>query len=322
MKVKKLIICFIITVLVIVAGYIILSSVFKEEKENDKPINGKDISKEEYIYKEELLTLGYTSQEIETIENKISDSNVKEYLLTKKYDNLTSFIKSPYFDITKLDRYENYANKNTEFTGDQVVLYVEIGLDIEFYTNIKVVENYKEVDTIVNKYNQLPEDASFDDLVTLQKPYSNNGRRTRKVSYDHFVEMVDAASKDGIKLYAVSGFRTWSQQNSLFNNAKKKSLEEALWYSAKPGHSEHQLGLALDINTANSDTHFENSKEYEWLKQNSYKYGFVERYPKDKEFITGYAFEPWHYRYFGVDIATTMVEEDITYEEYLVIHKK
>ena len=107
------------------------------------------------------------------------------------------------------------------------------------------------------------------------------------------------------------------QQNYLFNNSvKKNGIDHALVYSAKKGHSEHQLGLAVDLNTTQNS--FEKTKQYKWLKQNSYKYGFIERYPKGKEFITGYAFEPWHYRYLGVDIATKIFEENITYEEYLV----
>ena len=93
-------------------------------------------------------------------------------------------------------------------------------------------------------------------------------------------------------------------------------------YSAKPGHSEHQLGLAVDLNLANSKAHFEDSKEYAWLKANSYKFGFIERYPKGKEFITGYGFEPWHYRYLGVELATNVYIDGSTYEEYLIKHSK
>ena len=294
-----------------------LSVVDMNQMNNESDIKGKDISKEEYIYKEELLNLGYTINDIKIIETKISTTNVKYYLLNKKYDNLTKFVYSPYFKIENIERYENYLINNN-YSIDNVVLYVEIGLDKEFYSDVKEIENYYDETALVNKYNKLPKQINYEDLVTLEKPYSDNGKRKlRKVAYDHMVEMINDAKRDNIKLYVVSGYRTEKKQNSLFNNnVKKNGLKHALAYSAKPNYSEHELGLAADLNSVN--VKFENTKEYTWLKENSYKYGFIERYPKNKEFITGYAYEPWHYRYLGVDIATKIFENNITYEEYLV----
>lgn len=318
---KKTIICIIITIAVIVFGYVIITSAINDNKpgNNDNP-NGKDTSKEEYVYKDELLSLGYTIDEVKTIEDKISNIDVKNYLLEKKYESLLEYLASPYFKAKNIERYDSYSKKNQNYNKDDVVMYVEIGLDVEFYTNINTITDYKDTTALVNKYNMIDENATFDDIVTIPKPYSSDGtRKIRSVIYDDLIKMIDDAKKDGITLYVVSGFRTWSQQNSLFNNSKNKNgINYALKYSAKPGHSEHQLGLAVDLNTADENKHFENSKEYKWLKENSYKYGFVERYPKGKEFITGYAFEPWHYRFLGIEIATKMIEENITYEEYLV----
>lgn len=294
-----------------------LSVVDMNKTNNETDVKGKDISKEEYIYKEELLELGYSVNDIKIIETKISNVNVKKYLFNEKYDNLTKFIYSPYFNIENISRYENYFSKNN-YSTDDTVLYVEIGLDKEFYTNVNEINNYNDVDALVNKYNKLPIGIKYDDLVVVKKPYSDNGKRKlRQVAYDHFIEMAKAAKNDNIKLYVVSGYRTEKQQNGLFNNnVKRNGIEHALMYSAKSNYSEHQLGLAIDINNVN--VKFEKTKEYTWLKENSYKYGFIERYPKNKEFITGYGYEPWHYRYLGVDIATKLYEENITYEEYLV----
>ena len=135
------------------------------------------------------------------------------------------------------------------------------------------------------------------------------------------MKMIDAAREDGINLLVISGYRTESTQSGLYNNSvKKNGVEHALLYSAKPGYSEHQLGLAVDLNE--TEERFDQTKEYKWLKTNSYKYGVIERYPKGKEFITGYGYEPWHYRYLGVDLATKVFTENVTYEEYLVKHSK
>ena len=313
----------IVAVLILFGTYVYLYKI----KGNDQEIvpDGKDITKEEYIYKEDLLVLGYNVNEINTIESKISASDVKKYLLSEKYNNLIELLKSPYFKIEHIDRYESYYSKNKDYSFEDIVIYVEIGLDIEFYTNITEITNYDDYDVVVNKYYKLPDNFEAKDLVSIDSKYkkSSYNYRLRKVAAEALYKMIDAALEDNIKLWVVSAYRTESTQKSLFNNSKNKDgLEHALLYSAKPGHSEHQLGLAVDLNMASSKAHFENTKEYAWLKANSYKYGFIERYPKGKEFITGYGFEPWHYRYLGIDLATDVYTDGGTYEEYLVKHSK
>ena len=319
---KKLLLIPIFIISFTIIGLIIYISVADSLMiQTESDIEGQNITKEEYIYKEDLLSLGYNVNVIKFIEEKISNINVKQYLLSKKYDNFEEFASIPYFNIENIDRYESYYQIHPEYTFDQVVLYVEIGLDIEFYSAINIIEDYTSVTTLINKYNQLPEDATFDDLVVVPKPYSNNGKKhVRSVMIDPLKQMIDAAKLDGIKLTVISAYRDYNTQKSLFNGYKKKQgIEYALMYSAKPRHSEHELGLAVDLNT--TQPKFKNTKEYAWLKENAYKYGFIERYPEYKEFITGFAYEPWHYRYLGVDIATKIYIENITYEEYLVKYK-
>ena len=305
----------IITMLVILLSYLSLVDLSKAETETIQ----KENTKEEYIYKEDLLELGYTVDEIKTIESKISNNNVKTYLMNKKYNNLVDFVYSPYFKTENIDRYQNYY-ENNNYSSDEVVLYVEIGLDKTFYTEINEITDYENVLTLVNKYNKLPS-VEFNDLTILEKPYSDNGKRKiRQVAYDALKNMIDNAKTDNIKLFVVSGFRTNKDQTNLFNNSKKKNgLDHALVYSAKPGHSEHELGLAVDLNSVYES--FSKTKEYEWLKLNAYKYGFIERYQKGKEFITGFNYEPWHYRYVGEEVATKIFKENITFEEYLIKYK-
>ena len=284
-------------------------------------IEGKEISKEDYLYKSKLLDLGYTINEIKTIENKISISDVKNYLLNKKFENLLKFIYSPYFKASNTERYENYYNLHNDYDIDKVTMDVEIGIDNDFYTNIKELIDYKSSTALINKYYVLNEDAEFNDLVTIDEKYSNGTQKIRKVAYKPLLNMIGDAKKDNISLTVVSSFRTYDRQLYLFNNSvNKNGIEHALKYSAKPGHSEHQLGLAVDLNSV--DPSFEKTKEYEWLKNNSYKYGFILRYQKDKENITGFAYEPWHYRYVGIDAATKMFEKNLSLEEYYVKYSK
>ena len=138
-----------------------------------------------------------------------------------------------------------------------------------------------------------------------------------KVAADSFKKMSDAAKKEGLKIYNVSGYRSYDTQEYLYNNyVSRDGKEKADTYSARAGTSEHQTGLATDINSVSSK--FENTKEFKWLKDNAHKYGFILRYPKGKEHITGYMYEPWHYRYVGKDVAKIIYENDFTYEEYYV----
>lgn len=315
---KKTIIAFII-IIIIVSSIEIFKS-YKEKKEVSNSIIqkeniSKDSNKEEYLYKEDLLLLNYTVNEIKIIENKFSATDVKNYLLQKKYNNLTSFLNSPYFNISNIERYQNYYDKNN-YDQDQVVIYVEIGLDNKFYTNISPSDTSLGKLILVNKYYNL--DSNYDvNLVNIDSKYGIG--KMNEEAYEYFIKMVNSALKDNIKLKGVSAYRSYNTQKNKYNEyVKKDGVSKADTYSARPGHSEHQTGLAIDINTANSKDHFENTKEYSWLINNSYKYGFILRYPKDKTFITGYKYEPWHFRYVGIDAATKIFEEQITFEEYVI----
>ena len=315
---KKIIFAFIAVLgsgFILYCSYLCIKNMNTISTESD--IKGKEISSDEYIYKEDLLHLGYDLKDIEVIENKISNIDVKEYFLKEKYDNVTSYINALYFIPKNIDRYVNYYNKNKNMSYDNVILNVNMNLDYEFYTNINTLHDYLDVTALVNKYNKLPDNYEIDDLVTLDEEYSTRGEKIREIAYKDLKVMFDKAREDGINLNVISGYRTSEKQNTLFNNSvKKNGIEHALMYSAKMGHSEHQLGLAIDINTTQES--FKNTNEYKWLKNNSYKYGFIERYKENKENITGFAYEPWHYRYIGIDNATKVFTENITYEEYVI----
>ncbi|MBQ5335751.1 MAG: D-alanyl-D-alanine carboxypeptidase family protein [Oscillospiraceae bacterium] len=136
-----------------------------------------------------------------------------------------------------------------------------------------------------------------------------------------FTEMQKAAAKEGITLTICSGFRDYNTQKALYNRyVNRDGKAEADRYSARPGHSEHQTGLAMDINRA--DKSFTGTKEQKWLAANCVKYGFIIRYPEGKENITGYMYESWHIRYLGKDLAKKVADSGLTLEEYLGITSK
>lgn len=192
-------------------------------------------------------------------------------------------------------------------------------VNLVFYKNIKDIENPNDILVLVNKNNKLLQNFIPENLETIDIKYSNEGKMLKKVAKEAFEKLSSDALKLGYKIVAVSAYRDFSYQENLFNYYVEKYGEDyALNCSAKAGHSEHQTGLAVDVmGSNNSYDDFELSDEFEWMINNAYKYGFILRYPKNKEKITGFKYEPWHYRYVGVEVAKIIYENKITLEEYL-----
>jgi D-alanyl-D-alanine carboxypeptidase len=178
----------------------------------------------------------------------------------------------------------------------------------------------------VNKTHRLPEGYEPDDLVYPDVAFIFSGladkRKMRREAADALEKLFDGAMKDGIELAGVSGYRSESRQRSLFDNyVKHDGKEAAAQYSAKPGFSEHQTGLAMDVSGKDgkcaAEDCFAGTDEAKWLADHAYEYGFIIRYPEDKEEITGYKYEAWHLRYVGVDLAELMHAGGLTLEEYV-----
>lgn len=184
--------------------------------------------------------------------------------------------------------------------------------------NIATTENGWNL-ILINKDNYIPENYE----VTLLR--LSNGQKVDERIYPDLQRMFDDARADGIALYVVQGYRTEQEQQQMLDNKIKeyknlgKSTEEAKalaeQWVAVPGTSEHQIGIAVDINADTEKCTPE--KLYNWLSENAHKYGFINRYPEDKTEITGIIYEPWHYRYVGIDAAKEIYEKGICLEEYL-----
>lgn len=197
----------------------------------------------------------------------------------------------------------------------------DINLNNTDYKNIKFSNNPLDYKVLVNKNNRLLQSFIPDDLVLINKNYSNENKYLRKEAAESFEKLSQTAKNLGYRIVVVSAFRDYDYQKNLFNHyVSEKGLEYALSCSAKPGHSEHQTGLAIDVEGSNMDyDNFDKSNEFEWMRENAHKFGFIMRYPKNREHITRFKYEPWHYRYVGITTATYIYENDLTLEEYLKI---
>lgn len=186
------------------------------------------------------------------------------------------------------------------------------------YKKIKEIDNPNDLLVIVNKQNKLPDNFTPSNLVLIPKKYCDKKMYIKKEVLKNFIKMYNEIKEENLNITIISAYRNSDYQENLYNNyVKEKGKRYADRCSARKNHSEHQTGLAIDIMGENMDYNlFDKTKEYLWMKDNSHKYGFILRYPKKKEKITGFKFEPWHYRYVGIDIATQIYNKNITLEEY------
>lgn len=269
-----------------------------------------------------LVNIGYDKETIKLINEKLTDKEIKKLNNINKIDELEMFIKEKYYLHKNLDRYISYSTANPDQNIKDVIALVNVNADKEAYKDSRPANLSKGNLILVNKYNSLSENYEPKGIFDINIKYAYENRKITNEVNEAFIEMYNAARKENIDLYITSAYRSYSYQKLLYNNYLSTYGEEyANTISAYPGYSEHQTSLALDILSPGIDmSNFEKSKAYQWLKDNSYKYGFILRYPKDKTAITGYAFESWHYRYLGKEIAKKVYEENITYDEYYAFY--
>ncbi len=253
-----------------------------------------------------LISFGiaYTLKEKSLTNNRILKKIEKN--IYQKYD---------FYKIENQKRYELYKINNPNLKTKDIILRVNIGLDHSFYTETKEINSYSPL-MLINKYNYVSQSFIPDNLVKVEE-YARENMYLNKECMEAFIRLARDAEALNYHIRAISTYRTYEYQKNLYEGyVKKDGIEKADTYSAKPGFSEHHTGLAIDVdNIKSSYNDFEKTEEFNWLKENAYKYGFILRYPKDNT-ITGYMYEPWHYRYVGIEVATYIYNNNITFDEY------
>jgi zinc D-Ala-D-Ala carboxypeptidase len=222
-----------------------------------------------------------------------------------------------------IDKEINQSEKGEEIEEDVPVN----GTQTE--DGLTVVPDPNSIDVIVNKQRKLPDGYEPTDLVEPNVDfYAEEGdpkRLIRKVAATALEELFQTAETEGLDLVAVSGYRSYDRQKVIYeNNVATNGQEHADKYSAKPGTSEHQTGLTMDVASAALvsvlEPSFIQTDEGKWLADNAHRFGFVIRYPEGKEAITGYSYEPWHIRYVGKDVAKEVYEANLTLEEFFGLY--
>lgn len=269
-------------------------------------------------YYTELVTIGYNDDEISAI-LKRDASSIQFILNNTKIVDLLSWFEFKNFLPTNFERYLEYSLNNPNVIQTLVIEYVNTNRDYAYYTKNQAANLDLNDWILVNKYFYLDENYVPNNLVSIA-PYGSV--RLVKSAADAFIELCQNAKDEGYPIIGISGYRSYQTQAKLYNRYLQKDPQWLVdTYSARAGYSEHQTGLAIDIssNDANILT-FEMSQSFKWIKENAHKFGFILRYQKGKEDITGYKYEPWHYRYVGKEIATTLYQSGMTFDEYVALN--
>ncbi|UVW25163.1 D-alanyl-D-alanine carboxypeptidase family protein [Listeria innocua] len=228
--------------------------------------------------------------------------------------------------VAKVEQKATSNNTLADLEKDPLYPYIDKQNKLVEKNGIQYIENEENILVLANKDYSLQPTYTPPDLVRPNVTFSFGNEQVekaqlRKEAGTALEEMFKAADKDGKKLFAVSGYRSYKRQQEVFqaevNSKGDKKAREAVAY---PGTSEHQTGLAMDISSENQSYElteaFGTTPEGKWLKENAHNYGFILRYMKGREDITKYQYESWHYRYVGKDAATIIYKNNWTLEEF------
>lgn len=229
-------------------------------------------------------------------------------------------------------KYEYYYNNDAANEDETVMVENKINntsleeLEDVYNTQAPPLDTDPDsITVLVNKNLGLANDFVPSHLVIpdilFEINYYDEKKLMKRDASNALEELFKSSEDSGLNLYAISGYRSYARQNSIYKeNISTKGELLTNQYSAKPGFSEHQTGLCMDVSTPSIcnrlEDVFEGTPEGKWLAENAHLYGFIIRYPKDKESITGYSYEPWHIRFVGTKLAQYLYTNDLTLEEY------
>ena len=317
---------FIISIcLAITISYITITVIKNiDNKEMTIPIpNDKTTSDNKDKITLELEKLNYTKEEINLIKKYTKEENIN-YLIENKINHeiASNFINEKYYIDDYLTDYLNYYNTYQDKSYSEIVTIINTHINNEFYTNTIKTDTSLGKFVILNKYYYADETYPNENIIKVDGKYHINGTSfyLNEECYKAFLKMYNDAYNAGYGFKMKSAYRSYDTQVSTYNywvSTENGDKTKADIYSARAGFSEHQTGYAFDIR--DYDYKYEDyskSESFKWVSKNAHKYGFIIRFPKGKEHITGYQYESWHYRYCGVECATYIYENDITYEEY------
>lgn len=277
----------------------------------DASQNETQVSFELNVTTKEALII---QQEKELIVDVNTEFDINDYFTNNLDMNLSIYGD---YDIDKVGYYPIEVGSGTQRLS--VILTISDGSLTSSYKLIEPATIRDDLNIIVTKRYQLPQSYVPDNLVLIDSIYNPKSVRVTSDTALAFETMANAAKNEGHNLVATSGYRSYDFQVQVYNSfLAYDSQENVDTYSARPGHSEHQLGTTLDV--CEGDLcfgNFTNTDTFHWMTNHAHEYGFILSYPLGKEGVHGYTYESWHYRYVGKDVATHFNSMNLTFEEYV-----
>ncbi|MDO4378788.1 MAG: M15 family metallopeptidase [Erysipelotrichia bacterium] len=273
------------------------------------------------------LNSGYNAETIVRLFNKLGEDTFNDLSTILYFDNLDDYLSADNFDIKLLPRYLMYADKHNVSASDAVYYvnnnndYVEDPDFAAFYENSQEVDSYS-LTMLVNKSHRLKSDYVPENLIDINANYRNSAQSLNSEAADAFIKMSDdcyQATDRRILVY--SGYRSYNVEESFYNEYLNASGDDNSnkvdSFANRPGYSEHQSGLAIDIcQKGYSYNEFNTCISSDWVYENCYDYGYILRYPSSRAFLTGCYYTPYHYRYVGIETAQKIKKYNWTLEEY------
>lgn len=266
-----------------------------------------------------LLNIGYSQKEVDTLTKELTQDEINKLLTMKKNSDIVSLSKEKYFLFKNLDKYLEYKKENDSKKNSDIIAIINTEANIDWLDNERKTDTSKESLMLVNRIYGLSSDYEPNDIVDIPSLYAYTGKKISNSILNDIISLIDEGKEQGFTFVVSDGYRSYKEQENIYNNYKNSFGEsEADIYVAKPGHSEYQTGLSFDLMPYNKviDNPSE-SEEYKWLKDNAYKYGFIFRFPKDKENLTKFNSSTWRLRYVGNEASTIIYNENLCLEEYI-----
>ena len=261
-----------------------------------------------------IYRLGYPMEEARALATALSDAQVDSLVARNEHDTIAiPVINARYFIADNFDRYLAYHKADTTVNSiDVIIALVNIGADQDRESSAAPCDTTKGQLMLVNGRHYLDQNYKPDSLVKFSKTYCYEEQKAQRAVVDAFMAMQKACKEQtDAQLMVNSAYRSFNDQKGTYKHSIKG-------YAATPGHSEHQTGFAIDVTSREHPMRwpFDTSKEGIWMREHCHEYGFILRYPKKQSQIFGFAYEPWHLRYVGKDVARRIHDEDITFDEY------
>ena len=261
-----------------------------------------------------IYKLGYPIEEARALVAVLSDAQADTLIAHQEHDTIAiPVIHARYFIADNFDRYLAYHKKDTTGTPlDVIVSFVNVGYDQDRLEIAAPCDTSKGPLMLVNGRHYLDENYKPDSLATFSMDYCYENQKAQPVVIDAFMALQQACKKEtDAQLMVNSAYRSYQQQIGTYQRNPKG-------YAARAGSSEHQTGFAIDVTSRQHPMRwpFDKSKEGVWMREHCHEYGFILRYPERQSRIFGFAYEPWHLRYVGKEVAKRIHDEDITFDEY------